>query len=46
VALLEQRGHGVVVMDTMGSAQTVMVTDDGLFGAADPRRPGALALGY
>ncbi len=46
VRLLEQMGHDVLVMDTMGSAQTVMVTDEGLFGAADPRRPGAPALGY
>ena len=45
-AILEQRGHAVVVMDTMGSAQTVMADDGGVFGAADPRRPGALALGY
>jgi gamma-glutamyltranspeptidase/glutathione hydrolase len=44
--ILEQRGHDVVVMDTMGSAQTVMADNGGVFGAADPRRPGALALGY
>lgn len=46
IALLEQKGHDVVVMDAMGSTQSIMVTADGLFGSSDPRRPGALTLGY
>jgi gamma-glutamyltranspeptidase/glutathione hydrolase len=36
----------VVIGDAMGSTQSIMVTEDGLFGASDPRRPGALTLGY
>jgi gamma-glutamyltranspeptidase/glutathione hydrolase len=43
---LEQRGHDVVVGDAMGSTQSIMVTDAGLFGSSDPRTPGALTLGY
>jgi gamma-glutamyltranspeptidase/glutathione hydrolase len=30
----------------MGSTQSIMVTEDGLFGSSDPRRPGALTMGY
>jgi gamma-glutamyltranspeptidase / glutathione hydrolase len=44
--LLEETGHTVVVMDAMGSTQSILVTPDGLFGASDPRRPGALTAGY
>jgi gamma-glutamyltranspeptidase / glutathione hydrolase len=43
---LEQKGHNVVVGDAMGSTQSIMVTDAGLFGSSDPRSPGALTLGY
>jgi gamma-glutamyltranspeptidase/glutathione hydrolase len=46
IRLLEQRGHDVVVGDAMGSTQSIMVTDAGLFGSSDPRTPGALTLGY
>lgn len=46
IRLLEQKGHRVAVKDAMGSTQSIMVTGDGLFGASDPRRPGALTLGY
>ncbi len=46
VRLLEQMGHQVVVQDTMGSTQSIMVTDEGLFGSSDPRTPGDLTLGY
>ncbi|MGI9420697.1 MAG: gamma-glutamyltransferase [Geminicoccaceae bacterium] len=46
IRLLEQRGHDVVVKNAMGSTQSIMVTDDGLYGASDPRRAGALTLGY
>ena len=46
IRLLEQRGHNVVVKNAMGSTQSIMVTDDGLYGASDPRRAGALTLGY
>jgi gamma-glutamyltranspeptidase/glutathione hydrolase len=46
VRLLAAKGHNVVVKNAMGSTQSVMRTDAGLFGASDPRRPGALTLGY
>ena len=46
VRLLEQMGHHVVVADTMGSTQSILVTDQGLFGSSDPRTPGDLTLGY
>jgi len=46
VLLLEAKGHAVTVQDAMGSTQSIMLTDDGLFGSSDPRRPGALTLGY
>ncbi len=44
VAALRTRGHPVKTAETMGSAQSIVI-DKGLFlGAADPRRPGALAV--
>ncbi len=46
VRLLEQLGQKVVVKNAMGSTQSIMVTDEGLYGASDPRRAGALTLGY
>jgi gamma-glutamyltranspeptidase/glutathione hydrolase len=44
--LLEARGHRIVVGRTFGSANSIMVTPDGLAGAADPRQRGTLAEGY
>jgi gamma-glutamyltranspeptidase/glutathione hydrolase len=46
LAALAAKGHTVVEKNAMGSAQSILRTDDGFFGAADPRRPGALAIGY
>ncbi|MFQ5953564.1 MAG: gamma-glutamyltransferase [Kiloniellales bacterium] len=46
VRLLSAKGHGVVVKNAMGSTQSIMRTADGFLGASDPRRPGALTLGY
>ena len=44
VVALRAKGHTVKTAETMGSAQSIMI-DKGLFlGAADPRRPGALAV--
>jgi gamma-glutamyltranspeptidase/glutathione hydrolase len=42
---LEQLGHTVVRRPNWGSANSIMVTPDGLAGAADPRTRGALAAG-
>lgn len=46
LAMLAARGHHVVVKNTMGSTQSIVRTGEGFFGASDPRRPGALTLGY
>ncbi|MGI9492690.1 MAG: gamma-glutamyltransferase, partial [Geminicoccaceae bacterium] len=46
VRILEQRGQKVVVKNAMGSTQSIMVTDGGLYGASDPRRAGALTSGH
>jgi gamma-glutamyltranspeptidase / glutathione hydrolase len=42
---LERRGHKVVVREAWGSANSILVTPDGLAGAADPRTRGSLAAG-
>ncbi|TKB48569.1 gamma-glutamyltransferase [Ferrimonas sediminicola] len=44
--LLETMGHKVSVKPSMGSTQSIMVTEEGLMGASDPRRMGAATLGY
>ena len=46
LAALAALGHNVVVKNAMGSTQSVLRTEQGFFGAADPRRPGALAVGF
>ncbi|GAA4775763.1 gamma-glutamyltransferase [Stakelama sediminis] len=43
--LLEEKGHRVVPSKTMGSTQSIMIDGDKFLGAADTRRPDALALG-
>ncbi|HEV2956788.1 MAG TPA: gamma-glutamyltransferase [Xanthobacteraceae bacterium] len=43
---LEQLGHTVARPSNWGAANSIMVTSDGLAGAADPRTRGALAVGY
>ncbi len=44
--LLEQKGHKVVTGATFGSANSILVTPEGLTAAADPRQRGTLAEGY
>ena len=46
IRLLEAKGHTVVTTATSGSANSILVTPDGLTGAADPRQRGTLAEGY
>jgi len=46
VAALEARGDNVVVSRPFTSANSIMVTPEGIVGAADPRTRGALAAGY
>ncbi len=44
VAALKRMGHTISSDETMGSAQSIMIEDGRFLGAADPRRPGALAV--
>ncbi|HEY9667475.1 MAG TPA: gamma-glutamyltransferase, partial [Coleofasciculaceae cyanobacterium] len=46
VRLLTEKGHKVVVREAMGGTQSIMQMGAVLSGASDPRRPGALTLGY
>ena len=46
IAALEARGDKVVTTRPFTSANSIMITPDGLVGAADPRTRGALAAGY
>lgn len=46
IELLESKGHQVDVSRAMGSTQSIMVTEQGIFGSSDPRRAGAETLGY
>ncbi|MEH6446796.1 MAG: gamma-glutamyltransferase, partial [Oceanospirillaceae bacterium] len=46
VDLLEQKGHKVVQKSAMGAIQSIMVVDDTLYGAADPRRSTSSADGF
>lgn len=46
IKLLEKKGHKVSIKPTMGSTQSIVVTPEGLFGAADPRSKDDLAAGY
>lgn len=43
--LLDAMGHEIETQQTMGSTQSIMLQDGLLYGSADPRRPGAVALG-
>lgn len=44
IAMLEAKGHKVRPSNSMGSTQSIMVDGDRFLGAADTRRPDALAL--
>ncbi|MDJ0839112.1 MAG: gamma-glutamyltransferase [Acidobacteriota bacterium] len=44
--LLESMGHKVERTDTMGSTQSILLKDGKMFGASDPRRPGAGAAAW
>ena len=44
VRLLGEMGHPITSDETMGSAQSIMIDGGHYLGAADPRRPGALAV--
>ena len=44
IRLLEGLGHKVVVGQTIGSSQSILIDDGMLMGAADPRRPDSAAI--
>jgi gamma-glutamyltranspeptidase/glutathione hydrolase len=46
LARLRERGQRVVVGSTSGSANSILVTPEGLTGVGDPRQRGTLAEGY
>jgi gamma-glutamyltranspeptidase/glutathione hydrolase len=46
IRLLEGLGHKVVVKDSMGSTQSIVHQEEGLYGYSDTRRWGALTAGY
>lgn len=46
IRLLEAKGHSLKQQATMGSTQTIMPSENGIYGASDPRTPSALSLGY
>lgn len=46
IGLLEKMGNKVTLLPAMGAAESVMIKDGKYYGAADPRRPGGLAVGY
>lgn len=46
INLLKAKGHSLKMQATMGSTQSILVSENGLFGASDPRTPSALSLGY
>jgi gamma-glutamyltranspeptidase/glutathione hydrolase len=46
IAALQARGDKVVPQRPFTSANSIMVTPEGFVGAADPRSPGALAVGF
>jgi gamma-glutamyltranspeptidase/glutathione hydrolase len=45
INLLKSKGYQVEIVDAMGSTQSVISIKGVLYGASDPRRPGALTLG-
>ncbi|MCL1137089.1 gamma-glutamyltransferase [Shewanella pneumatophori] len=44
--ILKAKGHEVKVNNAIGSTQSIMVSEQGIFGASDPRRAGSQTLGY
>ena len=46
IKILESMGNTLTPYSAMGAAESVMITDGLVAGAADPRRASALAIGY
>jgi gamma-glutamyltranspeptidase/glutathione hydrolase len=45
LALLKQKGHEIRIQKSMASTQSILYKDNIFYGAADPRRPHASAMG-
>ncbi|MGX9461465.1 gamma-glutamyltransferase [Shewanella sp. A14] len=46
ISILEAKGHKIKIQNSIGSTQSIMMTEQGLYGASDPRRAGSAAIGY
>jgi gamma-glutamyltranspeptidase/glutathione hydrolase len=46
IELLKAKGHDVKVQESIGSTQSIVVREEGIMGASDPRRAGSEAVGY
>ncbi len=46
INLLQDKGHKVKVQSAMGSTQSILKNEQGLYGASDPRKANALSKGY
>lgn len=46
IRLLFEKGHKVTVGTTSGSANSILITAEGITGASDPRQRGTAAVGY
>lgn len=44
--LLQAKGHTTRLTRVLGSTQSIMLDNGNMYGASDPRRPGALTLAY
>ncbi|MCA0400844.1 MAG: gamma-glutamyltransferase [Proteobacteria bacterium] len=46
IKLLTEKGHKVQIGTTSGSANSILITKEGITGASDPRQRGTAAVGY
>jgi len=45
-SLLKQKGHALKQRAAMGSTQSILLLENLIYGASDPRRPDGRTLGY
>ncbi|MCL1068763.1 gamma-glutamyltransferase [Shewanella olleyana] len=46
ITLLESKGHKVKTSSAMGSTQSILINEHGIYGSSDPRRAGSESLGH
>lgn len=46
IKLLQQKGHSVQTSKALGATQSIVLDNDLMYGASDPRRPGAKTIGF